>query len=147
MADPDTIAAIATPPGRGGVGIVRISGPEAAQIGSGVTGTELPTADPQLLDLFRVAPREYQHETAGVPSAVECVCTVFKTSRAWRELPENERLEIVDWLGECEVFLVASYSTMGVHSDNPQMVSLIMADPQSRRKGARSNKFNVNKEI
>ena len=28
----DTIAAIATPPGQGGVGIVRISGPQALQI-------------------------------------------------------------------------------------------------------------------
>jgi len=29
MPDPDTIAAIATPPGRGGIGIVRLSGPDA----------------------------------------------------------------------------------------------------------------------
>ena len=28
----DTIAAISTPPGRGGIGIVRLSGPQAAQI-------------------------------------------------------------------------------------------------------------------
>ncbi len=28
----DTIAAISTPPGRGGIGIVRLSGPEAASI-------------------------------------------------------------------------------------------------------------------
>lgn len=33
----DTIAAIATPPGRGGVGIVRISGPKAAEIGQQLT--------------------------------------------------------------------------------------------------------------
>ena len=32
MSDPDTIAAIATPPGCGGVGIVRISGPRAREI-------------------------------------------------------------------------------------------------------------------
>jgi tRNA modification GTPase len=31
-AHPDTIAAISTPPGRGGIGIVRLSGPEAASI-------------------------------------------------------------------------------------------------------------------
>jgi tRNA modification GTPase len=31
---PDTIAAVATPPGRGGIGIVRLSGPEAWQIAS-----------------------------------------------------------------------------------------------------------------
>jgi tRNA modification GTPase len=34
----DTIAAIATPPGRGGVGIVRISGPTATQIAARVAG-------------------------------------------------------------------------------------------------------------
>ena len=36
MADPesniDTIVAVSTPPGRGGIGIVRLSGPEAASI-------------------------------------------------------------------------------------------------------------------
>ncbi|HEV2111944.1 MAG TPA: tRNA uridine-5-carboxymethylaminomethyl(34) synthesis GTPase MnmE [Gammaproteobacteria bacterium] len=34
----DTIAAIATPPGRGGIGIVRVSGPKAADIAQGVAG-------------------------------------------------------------------------------------------------------------
>lgn len=34
----DTIAAIATPPGRGGVGIIRLSGPAAATIGQAVMG-------------------------------------------------------------------------------------------------------------
>lgn len=45
MADPatDTIAAIATPPGRGGVGIVRVSGKDVATIASGVLGA-LPVA-------------------------------------------------------------------------------------------------------
>ena len=33
----DTIAAIATPPGRGGVGIVRISGPKAAEVAQQLT--------------------------------------------------------------------------------------------------------------
>ena len=33
MANTDTIAAIATPPGRGGVGVIRISGPAALNIG------------------------------------------------------------------------------------------------------------------
>jgi tRNA modification GTPase len=37
----DTIVASATPPGRGGIGIVRISGPETRAIGTGVLG-ELP---------------------------------------------------------------------------------------------------------
>lgn len=34
----DTIAAVATPPGRGGVGIVRVSGPKALEIAKAVTG-------------------------------------------------------------------------------------------------------------
>jgi tRNA modification GTPase len=34
----DTIAAVATPPGRGGVGIIRISGPKAREIASAVLG-------------------------------------------------------------------------------------------------------------
>ena len=38
---PDTIAAIATPPGRGGVGIVRISGPAVPAIAAGIVGRAL----------------------------------------------------------------------------------------------------------
>jgi tRNA modification GTPase len=34
----DTIVAIATPPGRGGIGVVRVSGPEAAPIACAITG-------------------------------------------------------------------------------------------------------------
>jgi len=34
----DTIAAVATPPGRGGIGVVRISGPEAGRIAESVLG-------------------------------------------------------------------------------------------------------------
>lgn len=42
----DTIAAIATPPGRGGIGIVRISGPLAPDIGHAITGAPLPVRRP-----------------------------------------------------------------------------------------------------
>src|SRR5262245_51245901 len=38
----DTIVAIATPPGRGGIGVVRISGPEADRIGRELTGRTRP---------------------------------------------------------------------------------------------------------
>lgn len=34
----DTIVAIATPPGRGGIGVVRISGPDAARVAQALTG-------------------------------------------------------------------------------------------------------------
>jgi len=42
MQPSDTIAAVATPPGAGGVGIVRVSGPAAAAIGERVAGRTLP---------------------------------------------------------------------------------------------------------
>ena len=38
----DTIAAISTPPGRGGIGIVRLSGPEAASIAAQLVSMRLP---------------------------------------------------------------------------------------------------------
>ncbi|OHE83901.1 MAG: tRNA uridine-5-carboxymethylaminomethyl(34) synthesis GTPase MnmE [Lysobacterales bacterium RIFOXYD1_FULL_69_11] len=41
MTDRDTIAAIATPAGAGGVGIVRLSGPRAKPIGEGIAGRTL----------------------------------------------------------------------------------------------------------
>jgi len=47
----DTIVAIATPPGRGGVGIIRISGPATASIAAGLLGGALPA--PRLAELHR----------------------------------------------------------------------------------------------
>ncbi|WP_027070411.1 tRNA uridine-5-carboxymethylaminomethyl(34) synthesis GTPase MnmE [Novilysobacter defluvii] len=41
MADRDTIAAIATAPGSGGVGIIRLSGPDARRVGESITGRPL----------------------------------------------------------------------------------------------------------
>lgn len=41
LLDKDTIAAVATAPGRGGVGIIRISGPEANRIGQAMTGSPM----------------------------------------------------------------------------------------------------------
>jgi tRNA modification GTPase len=43
MAHPDTIVAVATPPGRGGVGIVRISGPKTPELAAVIMG-EVPIA-------------------------------------------------------------------------------------------------------
>ncbi|WP_372716437.1 tRNA uridine-5-carboxymethylaminomethyl(34) synthesis GTPase MnmE [Immundisolibacter sp.] len=72
----DTIAAIATPPGRGGVGMVRISGPAAAAICQALTGSLPPPrqaqlasfhdADAQAIDrglcLYFPAPRSFTGE-------------------------------------------------------------------------------------
>ena len=50
----DTIAAIATPGGRGGIGVVRVSGPQAASIARAVTG-RLPAPRHATLSRFRDA--------------------------------------------------------------------------------------------
>ena len=72
----DTIAAVATPPGRGGIGVVRVSGPGARRVAEGVLG-KLPAArhathaafrahDGALIDeglgLFFPAPHSYTGE-------------------------------------------------------------------------------------
>jgi tRNA modification GTPase len=48
----DTIAAIATPPGRGGVGIVRISGSDCQQIAQSLIGTLPPPRQAKLVDFL-----------------------------------------------------------------------------------------------
>ncbi len=50
----DTIAAIATPPGRGGIGIVRVSGPDLAALARAVLGT-LPKPNQARVRTFRDA--------------------------------------------------------------------------------------------
>src|SRR5438876_11832342 len=50
----DTIAAIATPPGRGGIGVVRVSGPAVAALIAGIVGHEL-EARRATLTVFRGA--------------------------------------------------------------------------------------------
>jgi tRNA modification GTPase len=49
----DTIVAIATPPGRGGLGVVRISGPDAQRVGTRLTG--LSRCEPRHATLVNVA--------------------------------------------------------------------------------------------
>lgn len=63
MGDADTIVAAATPPGRGGIGIVRLSGPAAPAIATGVLGT-LPAARRAVFAAFRDA--EHQTLDAGL---------------------------------------------------------------------------------
>ncbi|MDA1076767.1 MAG: tRNA uridine-5-carboxymethylaminomethyl(34) synthesis GTPase MnmE [Proteobacteria bacterium] len=48
--DTDTIVALATPPGRGGVGVVRVSGPLVRKIGAAITGQNLPARQAVLTD-------------------------------------------------------------------------------------------------
>jgi len=76
MPAPDTIAAIATPPGSGGIGIVRLSGPQALAIGEAVSASRLQPgliqfrrfydADGEVIDhglcLYFKAPHSYSGE-------------------------------------------------------------------------------------
>src|SRR5437868_404873 len=62
----DTIAAIATPPGIGGVGIVRISGPEAFTVGEAIfhaSGTESSDPPPSHLLTYGHAVDSITNET------------------------------------------------------------------------------------
>jgi len=70
----DTIVAISTPPGRGGIGVIRISGDDARAIAEKIllihgelrprvaTLAELPDADPQVLVTWFATPRSYTAE-------------------------------------------------------------------------------------
>ncbi|TLY97158.1 MAG: tRNA uridine-5-carboxymethylaminomethyl(34) synthesis GTPase MnmE, partial [Gammaproteobacteria bacterium] len=57
MTRTDTIVAAATPPGRGGVGIVRVSGPKAPEVAAVMLG-ELPKARHATLARFLDAQQE-----------------------------------------------------------------------------------------
>jgi tRNA modification GTPase len=63
MSEADTIVAAATPPGRGGIGVVRLSGPAAQSIATAVLGT-LPAARRAVFAAFRDA--EQQTLDAGL---------------------------------------------------------------------------------
>jgi tRNA modification GTPase len=54
VGEPETIVAISTPPGRGGIGIVRLSGPRAAEVATGLLrlGHPLEHARAQLADVL-----------------------------------------------------------------------------------------------
>ena len=54
MLNPDTIAAVATPPGRGGVGIIRISGQQVAELAASILGS-LPSPRKAVHRLFKAA--------------------------------------------------------------------------------------------
>ena len=58
MTHTDTIAAAATPPGRGGVGIVRISGPKVPELAAVLLGGDLPRARHATFARFLDAQRE-----------------------------------------------------------------------------------------
>jgi tRNA modification GTPase len=64
----DTIVAVATPPGRGGIGIVRVSGPEALTVAQALI-THREPLQPRHATFSRVRQVPGAHEEADVPNA------------------------------------------------------------------------------
>ena len=67
----DTIVAIATPPGRGGIGVVRVSGPNAAQVAGAMLDRREP-ARPRQVTLARVL-----HSGSGESTAIDRVLVTY----------------------------------------------------------------------
>ena len=70
----DTIVAIATPPGRGGIGVVRVSGPDALQVAQHLTGRRAPLA-PRHATLARTV--------AAAGAADQVVLTYFQSPHSY----------------------------------------------------------------
>lgn len=75
----DTIVAVATPHGRGGLGVVRLSGPDAVRVAAALTGRGVPF-EPRRATFARVSARS--HET-GSPLLDEVVVTTFPAPHSY----------------------------------------------------------------
>jgi tRNA modification GTPase len=75
----ETIAAISTPPGRGGIGVVRLSGPRALEIASSIfqAQSRAPTADPNRAQFGRVV------DAAAGEQIDEAILTYFKAPHSY----------------------------------------------------------------
>jgi len=75
----DTIAAISTPPGRGGIGVIRLSGPLALEIASVIFHTKSPKSldDPGRVQLGRIV------DPATDEAIDEALLTYFKAPRSY----------------------------------------------------------------
>ena len=72
----DTIVAIATPPGRGGIGVVRLSGPRALDVAQSLTG-RTHALEPRRATLTRVGSRASEGEARGFDAIDHAVVTYF----------------------------------------------------------------------
>ena len=66
----DTIVAIATPPGRGGIGVVRLSGPAAVSIARTLTARAGLSEAPVKAPACQTSSATVPHATTGVQRAV-----------------------------------------------------------------------------
>src|SRR5437016_10842019 len=75
----DTIVAVATPPGRGGIGVVRLSGPDAARIAAALTERDTPF-EPRHATFTRIV----EPDSADAMSAVDqVVLTLFAAPHSY----------------------------------------------------------------
>jgi tRNA modification GTPase len=82
FSDDDTIVAIATPPGRGGIGVVRLSGPSALAIAGSLTGRSEAAFVPRYATFAKVRrglPGD-EHQSAPFDHVV---CTFFPSPRSY----------------------------------------------------------------
>ncbi len=79
----DTIAAISTPPGRGGIGIVRLSGPEAASIAAQLVSLRQPLEHgrARLADVMDEASDEGERDDSG--NIDEALVTLFAAPNSY----------------------------------------------------------------
>ncbi|MCE5217068.1 tRNA uridine-5-carboxymethylaminomethyl(34) synthesis GTPase MnmE [bacterium] len=76
----DTIAAVSTPPGQSGIGIVRLSGPRALEIADGVFVPATPTKTAYSLRTFSTA---YGRVVDGEETVDEVILTVMRAPRTY----------------------------------------------------------------
>lgn len=108
----DTIAAIATPPGRGGIGIVRISGPLCAQLAEQITGRIPP---PRYAVFCRF--RNCEGETIDQGLALYFPKPHSFTGEDVLELHGHGGPVVMDWLLSCVLQLGARLARPGEFSE------------------------------
>jgi tRNA modification GTPase len=73
----DTIAALSTPPGRGGIGVVRLSGPGSLEIAEAIFESHSPGREPNLAQFGRI------FDPATGEHVDEIILTYFKAPRSY----------------------------------------------------------------
>lgn len=132
----DTIAAIATAPGRGAIGVVRVSGPAAAMVGAALTGKDLPArtaahsefrdvsgaAIDEGLALFFPGPRSYTGEdvlelqghggpavlSAVLARCIELGCRVAEPGEFTRRAFLNGKMDLAQAEGVADLIEAAT---------------------------------------
>ncbi len=78
----DTIVAIATPPGRGGIGVVRLSGSQAVGVISRIIERRQPLV-PRHATLTRIVPSARANDRDGLMAIDEVIVTVFRGPKSY----------------------------------------------------------------